>query len=432
MANTFDPTQGGPYSPGGDSPATFDPSKAIPFTGEAPPIGQWPGVIARTYDKSIPGFVKDMPSVDPMGEAYIPPVDTSGAPQPSTTQEPRYSGPLGYGQQFATTASNPLTAAGAVMFPLATLGGDIAHEAARQYGANPFWQDVASAAGGASLPGLVKAGMRLGASLAPKAASIAEDLADSLTRDAGVVKPISPDPKNAPITPKDIKDAYGQTIQDAVGEKFDLQAAAKPATAKKMATRAAQTTTPPTTTPGDEYLKTIDNARTPSLAVDAANSRPDLFRSLPDKAKKALGAYHANEAVRGDPGPWQRMDPAHQAQIVGDQEHRSVISAAGQARTVAQQTADAAKSQAGPSTLSNLLNWGVHKVLGHGIGRGIGMATLGHFLGLGHPATEALGAAATAIPAAGRFVARHPIGTANALVGGTQGQAAGPDNLNLQ
>lgn len=406
----------------------------------APPIGQWPGILAQTFlHSAAPSTYPDFMQGAAIGEAAADIRGEKGQPVPTMEEyykdippaPPRYGGALGYGEQIAGTAGTPLGAASLMVPPLAlpTLAGDVAGEFARQHGATESEQIGASALGGMLIPGGVDA---LTSRLATRSLERTLDpanIAAGLAKEAGVAMP-------GVNTVANMKHEAGKVVQDAVGD-YISSAPAPAATARAMKARAAKAADQPVLeTPGDKYLRKIDEAPTPSKAVDAALSDPDYFKALPENARKALGYWHAVD-VRNNPQTWLKMDPAHQEQIVPDPGQRAAL-------TTAAQRADAtAKSKATPfwskvaNTVSpsSLLHLATHHILpsGASAGAGAGLGALGNMFGLvTSPHLELASAAAgTVLPWIGKQLYRNPSLIENALTGSAnyyagQDGAAGP------
>lgn len=416
--------------PAAKTPATQAPAQAPSFDPNAPseeytapapttpPLSAWPGIVGRSFLKATA----------PLGYGdFVQMQQAEGKPAPSPSEymamyppEQRYGGTLGYLQQGASTLGSPVGGPLSAIFPGATIAGDIAHEWARQHGWSETAQDALSlGAGGAGGALVDKAAGWVGGKLADLAesriASGASDVSRTLAAKAGVADPVA--------AGTSMKHEVGNVIQNEVG---DAVSATGPvaATARAMKARAAKPGIKlPTADPGTDYLTEIDQATTPSAAVDRAMQNPEYFRSLPPNARLALGSWYAAHAAE-NPEAWLNTDPAVRKLMIPDVEHRIAVSA------TAQQALDraATQAQASPAAKPNMLQQAASAALHH-LGKPGAGGVIGHFLGpalgLGAPWGEALGVGAALAKPIAKY-AITPRGAGNILTGADQGYLGSP------
>lgn len=411
----FDPNA--PSDPDVPAPTpTFDPN--APSEAYAPPYSDWPGIIGRTF----------MRAAAPLGYGDVVQEHTFAGEAPPTpsqymSQFPpdvRYSGPLGYLQQGAATAGSPLGLPGLMLSLGGTLTGDEAHEWARQHGYSPGWQTAIGAlgglGGGALYDRAVSAGTDLLTSmLENRIASGADNVASNLRDASGALDPAT--------TGTNIKHELGTVVQNEVGDTVSPTGPVA-ATSRAMKTRAAKAGTPPPLSENDQFLHSIDQAETPSQAFDLASQNPRYWRSLPMKARSALGSYAASQ-VKTNPNLWLRLDPAFQKQIIPDAGQRIAVTAtAQQAFQRALSQPESARELTQGEKWQELARHGLSLAIHRGIPAAVG-GLLAHEAHLPSPYGELAGAGLSLASPALRY-AITPRGATNLLTGGVQGYMGGP------
>lgn len=304
---------------------SFDDKGAPP----APPMEQWPGVIERTAAQATPSYTRDMPpegGLESMGPSGIPPMPDQDpgrydpSARPAEPIEPSYGGPLGYAQQLTRTGVNPLSAGLALTGPgalAASVMGDVGHEAARQFGAPEWAQELAGMFGALHGGNLAGKGM----DILDRIAASPGTLAKSLSSDAGFQLSRVGDPMET-------MDRAGNVIFDEAGQALEARsAAAGPATVKGMAKRGQ---TPDTST--EDLIDRIGQTKGGVGALQAAIADPDGWMRLGPKGRAAIGAVFADNMGNAEfANEWMHMPPPYRRIIVPDMTAQENLSKAAKA-----------------------------------------------------------------------------------------------------
>lgn len=323
-------------------------------------ISTWPGIISRTYERSIPSWahgvdVLGLHTPDRPGE---PPSATSGSPVPE------YDQGLGLGQRIAATAANPWADIAAVGGALvghpeiagSFLGGDLGAWTMAEAG-HPEWEAPAS----------VVAGLGSGAAVESGTAKLIADA-------------------NQPGTiARHLAGEGGFELPGTIGMPGQLNAATVD-TAGRVLQQELNTTRWP---PSSPLLRNIRGAATPTeafnLATDPANLTARFVNNMSPRARTAIAATYAH-SVPSNPGAWTGLtEDVRRALIPEDRIRTAVTNAA----TQAQRTAAAAAANPGGfwPWVQNMLN---NHLLSKGAGA-IAGGLAGRAVGVGSPVGEAVG-----------------------------------------